>query len=83
MLKKYQNNSTMSKKPRYQDALDELQRIIQEMESGVIPVDQLSGSVKRAAELIKICRSILSTTEEDVNSILQELETWKKLDDQS
>jgi exodeoxyribonuclease VII small subunit len=30
--------------------------------------------VKRAAELIKFCKLKLSTTEEDVNQILKELE---------
>jgi exodeoxyribonuclease VII small subunit len=30
--------------------------------------------VKRAAELIKICKQKLTSTEEDVNAILKELE---------
>jgi len=65
----------MTKKPNYKAALDELQTIIQDIESGNIPVDQLSEHVKRAAELIKTCRTILRTTEEDVARILEELES--------
>jgi exodeoxyribonuclease VII small subunit len=72
----------MSKKPNYQVSLDELQSIIRDMESGKIPVDQLSGYVKRAAELIKICKNILSTTEEDVGTILAELDTDRTEDRQ-
>jgi len=44
------------------------------MEAGEITVDELSVKVKRAAELIAICKNKLSSTEEDVNLILKELE---------
>jgi len=37
-------------------------------------VDELSGKVKRAALLIKICKDKLTATEGDVNAILKELE---------
>jgi len=65
----------MSESIKYQDALTELQAIIESMESGKIPVDQLSAKVKRASELIKVCKRILSTAEEDVSQILKELES--------
>ena len=58
----------------YTDAFDELQEIVEQMENGEITVDELSLKVKRAAELIKICKQKLTTTEEDVNQILKELE---------
>ncbi|MCC6753008.1 MAG: exodeoxyribonuclease VII small subunit [Saprospiraceae bacterium] len=64
----------MSKTINYSDAFDELQRIVAEIEAGEISVDELSQKVKRAAELIRICKTKLSTTEEDVNKILAELE---------
>jgi exodeoxyribonuclease VII small subunit len=44
------------------------------MENGAITVDQLSEKVKRAAVLIQFCKQKLSATEEDVNTILKELE---------
>jgi exodeoxyribonuclease VII small subunit len=37
-------------------------------------VDELSEKVKRAAVLIKICKTKLVSTEEDVARILKELE---------
>jgi len=64
----------MSQTINYSDAFDELQRIVAEIETGEISVDELSQKVKRAAELIRICKTKLSTTEEDVNKILAELE---------
>ena len=58
----------------YTEAFDELQQIVREMEDGEITVDELSIKVKRAAELIKICKNKLTSTEEDVNAILKQLE---------
>ncbi|MBK9191599.1 MAG: exodeoxyribonuclease VII small subunit [Crocinitomicaceae bacterium] len=57
----------------YTKAFDELQEIVHEIENGEISVDVLSKKVKRAAELIKICKSKLHSTEEDVSKILKEL----------
>ncbi len=59
---------------KYTDAFEELQEIVQEIQDGEISVDDLAIKVKRAAELIKFCKLKLSTTEEDVNQILKELE---------
>jgi len=64
----------MSDKIIYTDAFDELQQIVLDIEDGEISVDELSVKVKRASELIKICKKKLSSTEEDVNLILKELE---------
>lgn len=64
----------MSEKINYSNAFEELQAIVTEIEQGEISVDELSKKVKRAAELIKICKARLTTTEEDVNKILKELE---------
>lgn len=65
----------MNEKPTYTEAFEELQSIVSEIEEGQISVDELSAKVKRAAFLIKICKNKLSSTEEDVNKILKELES--------
>ncbi|MEI7896650.1 MAG: exodeoxyribonuclease VII small subunit [bacterium] len=65
----------MSKDPNYSEAYEELQRIVSEIEGGEISVDDLSARVNRAALLIRICKNKLSSTEEDVNRILKELES--------
>lgn len=64
----------MSNEINYTQAFEELQQIVRDMEDGEITVDELSVKVKRATELIKICKKKLTTTEEDVNQILKELE---------
>lgn len=58
----------------YKESFDELQQIVEEIETGEISVDELSIKVKRAAVLLKICKEKLTSTEEDVNKILKELE---------
>jgi len=58
----------------YTEAFAELQKIVSEIEEGQISVDELSAKVKRAAHLIRICKTRLTATEADVNQILKELE---------
>jgi exodeoxyribonuclease VII small subunit len=65
----------MANKITYTVAFEELQQIVRDMEDGEITVDELAIKVKRAAELIKVCKNKLTSTEEDVNLILKELET--------
>ena len=62
------------KEINYEAAFKELQAIVTEIELGQITVDVLSEKVKRASELIAICKMKLTSTEEDVNQILKELE---------
>jgi exodeoxyribonuclease VII small subunit len=57
----------------YSEAFQELQDIVAEIEKGETSVDVLSQKVKRAAELIQLCKKTLRETESDVNAILQEL----------
>ena len=71
----------MKDTPNYTDAFNELQTIVSEIEQGEISVDELSQKVKRAAQLITICKLKLTTTEEDVNRILKELDGATKDND--
>ena len=59
----------------YKDAFKELKEIVEKLEVGEISVDELSDKVKRASFLIAVCKTKLTTTEEDVNAILKELES--------
>ena len=65
----------MNKETNYTEAFEELKLIVSEIEQGEISVDQLSEKVKRAAQLIKICKEKLTSTENDVSKILKELES--------
>jgi exodeoxyribonuclease VII small subunit len=50
---------------------------VAQIEEGSIGIDELSAKVKKAAELIKICKTKLHATEEDVQQILKDLESNK------
>ena len=63
------------KEIKYTAAFEELQQIVEEIESGEISVDVLSEKVKRASVLIAVCKEKLFKTEDDVNQILKELES--------
>jgi len=58
----------------YSRALNELEKIIAEIESEETDLDVLSDKVKRAAALIKICRAKLRSTGEDVKKALSDME---------
>lgn len=59
----------------YTQALTELEKILAELRSDSCNVDTLTARTRRAVELLKFCRSKLTTTEEELRSILQELQT--------
>jgi exodeoxyribonuclease VII small subunit len=63
----------MEKKISYTEAISELESIVTEIEQGEITIDTLSEKVKRASELIRICKNKLTTTEQDVNKVLEEM----------
>lgn len=57
----------------YEKAFSELQQIIADIENDEVSIDLLSTKVKRAAELIEFCKNKLSSTELDVQKILDGL----------
>ena len=59
----------------YETALQELNDIYQSMEDNVIGVDELTEKLKRASDLIKICRDKLKLTEEESKKILEQFKT--------
>ena len=63
----------MENKYTYTDAFAELEKIVQEIETGNTNIDALSEKIKRASLLIQICRSQLTSTEEEVNLLLKNL----------
>ncbi|UCG35457.1 MAG: exodeoxyribonuclease VII small subunit [Candidatus Omnitrophota bacterium] len=65
----------MSKKAlKYSDAIEELNAILDDLQSERIDVDEVSDKVKRATELIKLCREKIEQTELEVRKIVKEFE---------
>ncbi len=63
----------MKEEISYTEAIAELEQIVAAIEGDDVSVDELSIKVKRASELIKICKDKLYNTEEEVNKILKEM----------
>lgn len=63
--------------PSYEQALAELERLVQAMEGGQMPLDRLLESYRRGAELLDYCRGRLQAVEEQVR-VLEEgqLKPW-------
>ena len=62
----------MSKKPlKYQDAVGELNEILEDLQQENVDVDELSIKVKRATELITLCKEKIQKTELEVKNILK------------
>jgi exodeoxyribonuclease VII small subunit len=57
----------------FNQAVNEIEKILNTIESGDLDVDKLSAEVKRAAELIRQCQKKLRSTEDEINSIFKEL----------
>lgn len=70
------------KKMTYNEALAELEAIVKEIENEEIDLDMLAEKVKRADYLCKYCRSKLRSIEEEVKSIIKDMEQDRELDDQ-
>ena len=58
----------------YNQAVAELDAILRTMQSDSCDIDRLTVYTRRATELLKECRSRLTTTDEELRSILAELE---------
>jgi exodeoxyribonuclease VII small subunit len=54
----------------YDAAMQELQALVGQLQNDQIGVDALAEKVRRAAELIRLCREKLRQTEADVNEAL-------------
>ena len=61
----------------YAEAMTELEGILEELEGDHLDVDVLAERVRRASELIKLCRTRISRAQEDVNRIVTDLEVFE------
>ncbi|MDR1525501.1 MAG: exodeoxyribonuclease VII small subunit [Tannerella sp.] len=65
----------MEKKETYNEAVEKLRVIVENMENGEFDVDILSEKVKEAARLIKLCKEKLFKADEEVKKILEALDS--------
>jgi exodeoxyribonuclease VII small subunit len=64
------NKKTIS----YNEAMAEVEEILEKIENEELDVDDLAEKVKRVSVLLKICKDKLLKTNEQVEQILKEME---------
>lgn len=63
----------MAKKEiKYEEAVAQLEEIVDKMENDELDIDQLSDQLKRAKELVKLCKDKLTKTDEEIKRLLSE-----------
>jgi exodeoxyribonuclease VII small subunit len=62
---------------RYEDALEELENLVNGLESGQLPLDQLLCSYQRGAQLLQFCQERLAAVQNQIK-VLEgtELQAW-------
>ena len=60
--------------PGYAEAMAELEGILDELEGDDLDIDVLADRVKRASELIALCRARIARAQTDVDRIVVDLE---------
>lgn len=58
----------------YNEAVGEIEDILQQIENEELDVDELSAKVKRVSALIKTCKDKLHKTEVEVEKILKSID---------
>jgi len=65
----------MAKKEKtYNEAVQELQEILDRIESGDLDVDVLTQEIKKASVLIKYCKDKLYKADEEIKKVLDNLD---------
>ena len=55
---------------KYEEAVSQLEQIVANLEEGGLNIDELSSELKKAQKLIMLCKQRLTTTDEEIQKIL-------------
>ncbi len=64
----------VAKKISYNEAMAEIEEILEKIENEELDVDELAEKVKRVSVLLKTCKDKLTKTNDQVEQILKEME---------
>jgi exodeoxyribonuclease VII small subunit len=59
----------------FNQAVKQIEEILKNIEEGEPDIDKLSDNIRKAAELIRICRRRLRETEEKIDGIISDLKS--------
>ena len=55
---------------KYEDAVRQLETIVDKLECNELGIDQLSSELKKAQQLIKLCKEKLTKTDNEIKKLL-------------
>lgn len=58
----------------YSQAFERLQKIVAQIESGELDIDQLADMIKEANQLIAFCNEKLTKADEEIKKLSQEIQ---------
>ena len=56
----------------YEEAVQQLESSVQRMENDELDIDELTTELKKAQQLIKMCKAKLTKVDEDIKKILSQ-----------
>lgn len=62
----------MKEEIKYEEAMSQLERIVNQMERDELDIDVLGEKLKEAQRLAKLCKAKLTKTNEEIQKILNE-----------
>ena len=71
------------KEPRFGEAVTELEEILHRIESEEIDIDELAAELKKAAQLLELCRGKIRKAEVEVTQIVQTLDGAAESEDET
>ena len=61
----------MDKEIKYEAAVRQLEDIVSKLENNELDIDELSTELKKAQQLVKLCKDKLTKTDEEIKKILE------------
>ena len=61
----------MEKEIKYEAAVRQLEDIVSRLENNELDIDELSTELKKAQQLVKLCKDKLTKTDEEIKKILE------------
>lgn len=60
----------MAKETKYEEAVGKLENIVQRLENDEMGIDEMTAELKKAQQLIKLCKDRLTKTDDEIKKIL-------------
>lgn len=57
---------------KYEEAIQQLESIVEQIERGELDIDQLTHQLKEAKKLIRLCKDKLYKTDQDIKVLLED-----------